>query len=637
MRWVYKDQIQSTLTIPYYAIGTTEAVTVRLTTEEGEQLDRAYLCLLTPDYQGFVRARLTGTERWYRVGSIYDTECFIGTMAEFTFKDIEIQINLPLDTESGPIRLPFVVLHGDHKYSPNRNFCGEDDTAYDPLWGDDEFDNPLWSGSQGGCPLFADGSRCTIKQHARAIPAESISAYQLVTTYLDSGDVMMEVAEPTDKQTASVVGMVVGTAIEMLEIAGQATTQSEDGRYIYEHGGQKVTNGELDNVWYNSVRVLDTYTGEWLNLGNCGESQQRDHMIAIVGDDLYILGGRDGTDGEADYIDTVYKFDLTSLSCSAVETQLPSNRAGGEVVVYGDTINLLLGFNELGGNYTVDQFDTTGETWNTIEPPPDAPPDQPPFIGYPSGWFTFDPGWDEDTTTARFQVCVDNTHLWVWTQTGLTENDQPWVYDVENGSWEQVDAPASFPGEDFNLNSTAIHYNGKIYVGNPFNSDPGASPHYQGPDHLQIYDIATNTWSEGTGLPPDLDPAFGDEDSYFTFCGAYVYSGKIYYAGLTDLYEEGDYTQDPLIIVYDPNTDAFDQTPHNIVLGSKKEGWNSGGIDEKGYLWYVCEDWLLRKINLRTWTATAPYPGYMDSSYTPGDSWVIGDDMFTKVNVLPPI
>jgi N-acetylneuraminic acid mutarotase len=590
MKWVLNGQLQSTLTIPFYLVGRTETFQVRLTTEPEESIDRAYLCVLNSEAVGHVWARIKDTSKWYRVGGIWDTEAFLGSLGEWTFIDIEIKIQFPASSSGGATTLPFIVMHGNYEHGPNRNFCAEDDESNDPLWGDDEFEVPLWTGSQGGCPVYETGSSCGVPVYGHAVPVQSMAKYSLVTTFIDNDVKKVQQVYTDTLQSAAVVGILIDDAIDFHQAVGTATVQSDDGRYIYEHGGQEVdSEGNFITAWHNEVRVLDTTTGIWRDLGNCGEYMQRDHTLTLVDNKLYIFGGDNGA---GLYYNSLFSFDLITLECTRL-ADAPTRRAGAGSMIYEGEIHYIGGWNDSGPIVDVDFYDIETDFWATNFYPSDLErPKIFPFVGFASGWTTLA---KQPEMTIDFMACLDD-RIYAWgfverydEELGTVKDYYMQIFPNASTGWDSFPLPAieeipGFPVEG----GKAVAYNGKIYVCDPFLSSY-IDDFYTGPFPMHIYDPTDDTWTSITeSLPPELNIG-----SVYIPCGAAVVDNKIYFWGGLD-----NGAQPTIILVFYLDTLTWDSVIHEV--GTPRNPWNGAVVN--GVLYQYTREAGQQAITLSNFT-----------------------------------
>lgn len=544
MKWVYKSQIMNTLSIPFYASGSVATYDVRLVADDME-LEKAYLCMLQADFVSFVQAKIKDSSKWYDVGGIYDTDCFIGTVKQGSFVDLTIQIALPATIDSGVYRIPFVALHGEQPHGPNRNFCAYGDDA--PLWGDNDLDTPLWTSTEGRCP-FSEGAGSCETEYGAAVPSETLPLYSPVVTYLDDDVVMMKVADTDTAQNASVVGIMVDEAILMPQAVGGAQFW-DGGQYIYEQGGQGVTiDGELDpDTWYPEIRVFDTERLIWLQLGSCGPAQARNNSITVVNDVLYIYGG---DNGQGTYYSSLYAFDLNELTCTQL-ADAPAALSGANMLNLDPDIHVIDGWDAAGPNagyvyiYNIDT-----DTWTTYGLPEEEqpPPSIYPFVGFPSGWSAL-------PNVAQFSPilagCSGGRYfMWFDQGEGLAGG---YVYPNWQKGWESLGDPQTLPaygGAYSHDILNGVGYSGKLYFCNPW---------YE-PTVMAVYDVAGNSWSTGATSPAVADS--GDP------VNAGLYGTKVYHWGVNS---DGK----AQFVVYDADTDTWDPVIH---VSSTAVDWAVGSI-----------------------------------------------------------
>jgi N-acetylneuraminic acid mutarotase len=122
--------------------------------------------------------------------------------------------------------------------------------------------------------------------------------------------------------------------------------------------------------WFD---VYDPVSGQWATLPDA--PRPRGHFqAAVVGDKLYVAGGRDGSDpsifnatiAEVD----VYDFATGQWATLPTSANLPTPRAGTTTAVLGSEIIVIGGESPLQGeaHAQVEAFDTRSQTWRTLAP-----------------------------------------------------------------------------------------------------------------------------------------------------------------------------------------------------------------------------------------------------------------------------
>jgi hypothetical protein len=623
MQWIYDGQLQATLTIPFYPVGTDKIFQVRLATKDGESLLKAYLCLEDADFVGSIWARIKGMTKWYKVGYLWDSECFLGSIGDWSFVDIEIKIALPASVTSGAYRVRFVALHGDREHGPNRNFCANVPDSL-PLFGDDEFKAPLWSGSLEGCPGWETGSSCALPVYGHAIARENIAPHKIVTTYLVDGVKNVKLATTDTVQNAAAVGMVVTSMGFPCRVEGAATTTSPDGRYVYQYGGQEIDeNGNLIDTFYPEIWRFDTQTGEWVMLGTCGQTIIRDAMVTLLAGVLYIFGG---FDGNFTFYKTLYAFNLITNTCTQLEDG-PIERAAALAVINEPEIHYIGGCNINGIVTQADWYDIVAEEWHTIALPSDVPEPGEPGSPLPKESYisnlpilafntnpTFHWSWFCHVTPDTEGTGAYYLYWSIYPPYGPKTQDVYYEmrkYNFLTHEAELLPIPASLPEltslwnvhyvwQRIDESSThSIMYDGKIYYGRPYwikTTHEDTSFDFVADGPLVVYDIASNTFSI-TSAPNFAAPTTGafihgtggdiDKGPEFQLLGVkpFAYDGKLYYSygGVNSAFIEEE-TWEPLVfLVYDIAADTWAE-PQISNIVRKGTFFNSGVVGNQLYM-----------------------------------------------------
>jgi hypothetical protein len=172
------------------------------------------------------------------------------------------------------------------------------------------------------------------------------------------------------------------------------------------------------------------------------------------------------------------------------------------------------------------------------------------------------------------------------------------IYDIENDSWSYG---AEAPHDLFDYGMVAI--NGKIYVLGGASSQLG----YNTLNKTYIYDIENNSWSQGAEIP-------FSREGFYGVAGAIVGENKqIYLAGGVN-YNEGDYTPERTLLIYNVENDSWSQGPnmpkglaYHGVTGTEKHIFAIGGWDEE---WEVINYVFKYDIQEDSWVINSalPYP-----------------------------
>lgn len=247
---------------------------------------------------------------------------------------------------------------------------------------------------------------------------------------------------------------------------------------------------------YNVSRSLGTLN-QWVKGADMPEERIRNSSVEYRGK-LYV----GGTDSEDHFL--IYDIKNNSWKLSA----------SNENKARGFNINLYYGkIYNIAWSGEVEIYDIESDTWATGTQATDL--------------------HNVDTTV------MHNNKIYVLDGTARSSSSVYCVYDIETDAWSSIASPPRrfSPGK-------VIASNNKIYVmGGSITSSPNV---YQSIDSLYIYDIETNTWSQGASM-------------VYARClfTPILYNQKIYAAGGAELHD-GRFTEDiSAVEVYDIATDTW--------------------------------------------------------------------------------
>lgn len=159
-----------------------------------------------------------------------------------------------------------------------------------------------------------------------------------------------------------------GDAIPESRQRGSTANVVRDGKLYMVSGIRDGHRGD-HKPWFDSY---DLATGEWQQLPDT--PQPRDHaQAAIVGDKLYLIGGRKSHAPKNTMGDTTAEvdiFDFTSNTWSTCDANIPTERAGLFLTTVGEDI-LAIGGEALGqkkARSQVEAFNTRTQTWRSLAP-----------------------------------------------------------------------------------------------------------------------------------------------------------------------------------------------------------------------------------------------------------------------------
>ena len=269
--------------------------------------------------------------------------------------------------------------------------------------------------------------------------------------------------------------------------------------------------------------------GSWTTLASLPESS---HTIgaAVVDGKIYVISWS-----------TCEKYDPETNNWTTIASVPVYSGAGSSVVAFGNKIYVI------GGNPT-QVYDPVIDSWENRT------------------------GIPYERSSMRANVVDDKIYLigGRLTHTGLyivaTSNRND-VYDPETDAWSQM---ASIPLSVMGYASAV--FNNKIYIISGGNeSGPGYNP----TKLVQIFDPATNQWTNGTSIPIAVSSAGACATTGVSF------PKRIYVLGGADNYyyhhsQQGyDFNQ-----VYDPETDTWTNA---IALPTPRKGFNAVVINDEIY------------------------------------------------------
>jgi N-acetylneuraminic acid mutarotase len=182
------------------------------------------------------------------------------------------------------------------------------------------------------------------------------------------GGVLRESRQPA--RTVYVYDPVTDTFSEGTPMP-RARSRGAGGVAVY--GGKIYYAGGLHDG--EAVSWFDRYnpaTGRWKRLPGMPRARHHFHA-AVVDGKFYAIGGRDrGIDGTITEVDAYYLPAGAGGPWQTLDTAVPTPRGGFATAVLGRKI-LVIGGEGGGKAYdTVEAYDTTNNTWRTLEPMPTA-------------------------------------------------------------------------------------------------------------------------------------------------------------------------------------------------------------------------------------------------------------------------
>ncbi|MFK7843881.1 MAG: kelch repeat-containing protein [Rhodothermales bacterium] len=187
-----------------------------------------------------------------------------------------------------------------------------------------------------------------------------VSAYTETFPDEPTVDEVMKYAVLTDQ-------WVVGSEIPVSRRRGAAGAVAYNGK-IYVVGGSTGGHGS-SSVRTSLFDEYDPVTDTWTSLTSAPYA--RDHVhAAVVGDKLYVAGGRDGSNG--DTVEQVDVYDFITGQWSTLPSpagDLPTPRAGAASVAVGDFVVVIGGESaqQLAHN-EAEALNTVTNTWITLQP-----------------------------------------------------------------------------------------------------------------------------------------------------------------------------------------------------------------------------------------------------------------------------
>lgn len=156
-----------------------------------------------------------------------------------------------------------------------------------------------------------------------------------------------------------------GTPMPPDRARASAGIVAHDG-LIYVAGG--IRDGH-DGSSHAMFDVYDPVAGTWTALPDM--PRQRDHAsAAVVGDKIYLMGGRVSPLGTGAMIPEVDVYDITTGTWTTLGTTLPTLRAGAATVAVGTEVVIMGGETDTGVRPEVEAYDTVTGTWRSLTPMP---------------------------------------------------------------------------------------------------------------------------------------------------------------------------------------------------------------------------------------------------------------------------
>lgn len=261
-----------------------------------------------------------------------------------------------------------------------------------------------------------------------------------------------------------------------------------DGK-IYVFGG----NGNPDGTNLNSAEVYDPAMQQWTSLAdnnhNNGGWGVEELTAAVVNDKLYVFGAWGGTAPDGYYGVTNFNEMYDPLTDAwTTLAQKPTPCAAAPTTVYNNEIYLFGGYFDSENpaqdhvNYDIVECYTPGtNTWRTVTTMPKV--------------------------ISNFGIATIGTKAYLfggveWVGEDLQFHNEVITYDFETNTWANVGSTPVSDGMFYWYGNAAPVVGGKVYlVGRASVSDMELAL----TRIVDIYDPATNIWSQSTSLPLPLD------------------------------------------------------------------------------------------------------------------------------------
>lgn len=263
------------------------------------------------------------------------------------------------------------------------------------------------------------------------------------------------------------------------------------------------------------IRPLAVEEGGWNQVTNIAGSGRAGAAIATIGDEIFIISGREGTDFNATNSVNIYNVKTDTWRTG---TPIPTPTFAPAVAVIGNKIYLFSGRTASTGNI-LQIYDTANNTWaETMTLDFEAFGAEAAVFGekiyllggIPKAYthmknnlYVFDTRTNALTelepmpTPAAFSsVAFVGDTIYVFGGSATLPGDTTNVtqaYNITSGTWSTNLAPLP----EKNGGTTAAVIDNKIYVMGGFPIATATAFL----DDVRIYDIATNTWSSGPSLP----------------------------------------------------------------------------------------------------------------------------------------
>lgn len=205
---------------------------------------------------------------------------------------------------------------------------------------------------------------------------------------------------------------------------------SSPGEYgAYTFGGEHIARHAIDNK-IHMMRLTETSTvGTWREVETTGNPpcERFAHGQTVIGNRIYVHGGRQGVTMDEKALDDMHYFDTTTHEWSEVTYHggnPPSKRSFHVMCAIGTTLYVFGGCDDHHGRCSdLYSFDTKTGIWSTH-------PSSPAIAG--RGGATFEPS-------------ADGLRLFVMLGFSGQENNDVHIFDLATESWTQVENPGLRP------------------------------------------------------------------------------------------------------------------------------------------------------------------------------------------------
>eukprot|EP00516_Mucochytrium_quahogii_P012817 CAMPEP_0203796920 /NCGR_PEP_ID=MMETSP0100_2-20121128/8283_1 /ASSEMBLY_ACC=CAM_ASM_000210 /TAXON_ID=96639 /ORGANISM=" , Strain NY0313808BC1" /LENGTH=329 /DNA_ID=CAMNT_0050702053 /DNA_START=1604 /DNA_END=2593 /DNA_ORIENTATION=- len=190
------------------------------------------------------------------------------------------------------------------------------------------------------------------------------------------------------------------------------------GDVLYLFGGEHQPRTPIDSKLYSLTLGKDGVSGEWSQVEVKGEAPEPrvGHAQAVIGDKLYVFGGRQGVTMEEKPLGDLFCFDTKSKTWSACGTQgdSPCPRSFHQMVSVGKRLFVFGGCAAVGRLADLFCFDTEKNVWTRCA---DAGAELKPRGG------------------AAVAASQNQNQVLVMGGFAGQEMDDIWIYDVQTDKW----------------------------------------------------------------------------------------------------------------------------------------------------------------------------------------------------------